>query len=151
MPDLPINALMPDTEDKVKTWQAWFKLLGGGGLALLISVIGMVIAYNLFSTLMDERAEDRIANRQEDKEFREQMLDATVAHTTATVQQTAVQEKTNEGLEEVKDALVGMGERIESLADNEAETAKRLDRMLEKAWNAARPTPQPQPTPPTEQ
>lgn len=130
MPDLPFGLppIMPSNESQVKTYKSWFQLLGGGGLALFMSLIGIFIAYNLFKTLMEDRAEDRQELRQSDKEFREQILKATVEHTTATVRQTTLQEKTNEGLEEVKDALLDMGERIES-----------LDRMIEKAWNNSRP------------
>lgn len=148
MPDMPINQVLPVNDPEVNTRIKWLTYLQGGGLAIFVAVLAISATSVLFKALMDDRNEDRQTirdetkrTRDEDKEFRQQMLNATIEHTTATVRQTTVQEKTNEGLEEVKDALVGIRERIENLADNEAETAKRLDRMIEKAWTAARPNP----------
>ena len=151
MPDLPINNVMlpANTEERIK----WLTYLQGGGLSLFIAVIGLGFCSVLFYTLMDDRSEDRKdikeeakISREEDKEFRKQMLEATIDHTTAAVLQTSVQNQTNEALKETKDAIIVMSERFEDVAaeikelsENEQHTSQRLDRILEKAWNDVRP------------
>jgi septal ring factor EnvC (AmiA/AmiB activator) len=141
MPDLPVGTLLPSNEQEVTTRIKWMNYLQGGGLSILIAIIGLTASSMLFKTIMDDRDEDRQELRESDKSFREQMLKATVEHTTATVRQTTVQEKTNDTLEETKDALVSMAEKIENLADEEKNNAQRLDRILEKAWNQVKTPP----------
>ena len=142
MPELPINsALIPQKED-VESQIKWFQYLGSGGLSILISVIGLGLASTLFYFLMNNYSEDRNQMREDaklareaDNQFREQILKATVDHTIATMQQTATQQQTNEILDETKDAMKEVAEKIEEFAVNQKHTGERLDRILEKAWN----------------
>src|SRR5690606_7956150 len=133
MPDLPISTLLPTDEKQGTAWRKWVQYLGGGGLSILIAILGILMASNLYMELMSDRSEDRAALRQSDKEYRDYLIQATAKQSELQATSLEVSRQHNEILEETKDALSELSSSIEDLKTIEKENQVRLDRMLERA------------------